>query len=162
MAKIKSDGRTITVRVPISIRKRGGRKVVLAPDGTVGDARKLFCQQVDSAMVKALARAFRWRELLEAGKYTTIREMAAAERINHSYIARVLRLSLLAPDIIESIIDGRQPQSPRCCLPASTLSAAACFPAFRAVRRRCSTSAKLRAAPRRNSSMNFHLKTRTS
>ena len=80
--KIKSDGRTITVRVPISIRKRGGRKVVLAPDGAQTDPRKLFCQRVDNAMVKALARSFRWRELLERGEYATIVEIADTERIN--------------------------------------------------------------------------------
>lgn len=106
--KLKSDGGTITVRVPISIRKRGGRKVVLAPDGTIGNTRKLFCQQVDNAMVKALARAFRWREMLEAGQYSTIKEMAQAENINHSYVARILRLTLLSPDIVQAIVDGRQ------------------------------------------------------
>ena len=106
--KIKSDGRTITVRVPISIRKRGGRKVVLAPDGMEHDPSALCCQQVDNAMVKALARAFRWRELLEKGSYATIVEIAADEQINESYVSRLLRLTLLAPDIIETIIDGRQ------------------------------------------------------
>jgi hypothetical protein len=106
--KIKSDGRTITVRVPISIRKRGGRKVVLAPDGAVGDARQLFRQRVDSAMVKAISRAFRWRDLLENGSYATIAEIAVAERINESYVARILRLTLLAPDLIEAILGGRQ------------------------------------------------------
>ena len=111
MAKpgIKSDGRTITVRVPISIRKRGGRKVVLAPDGTVGDTRKLFCQRVDNAMVKAIARAFRWRELLEKGTYATVVEIAAKEQINESYVSRLLRLTLLAPDMIEAILDGSHP-----------------------------------------------------
>jgi hypothetical protein len=111
MAKpdIKSDGRTITVRVPISIRKRGGRKVVLAPDGSSVDARKLFCQQVDNALVKALSRAFRWRELLESGAYSTIGDIADREKINESYVSRVLRLTLLAPDIIEAITLGVQP-----------------------------------------------------
>ena len=108
MAKptIKSDGKTITVRVPISIRKRGGRKVVLAPHGAMHDPRKLFCQQIDNAMVKAIARGFRWREMLEGGSHATIREIAAAESINVSYVSRVLRLTLLAPDIIESLIRG--------------------------------------------------------
>jgi hypothetical protein len=104
--KIKSDGRTITVRVPISIRKRGGRKVVLAPDGTPG-VNALFCQQVDSAMVKAIARAFRWREMLEKGSYVTLREIAEAEKINLSYLCRVLRLTLLSPAIVQCILDGR-------------------------------------------------------
>ena len=108
--KIKSDGRTITVRVPISIRKRGGRKVVLAPDGTVGDTRNRFCQQVDNAMVKAIARAFRWRGMLEDGGYATIREIAVAESINVSYVSRVLRLTLLAPDLVEQILAGQEPK----------------------------------------------------
>jgi hypothetical protein len=113
--KIKNDGRTITVRVPISIRKRGGRKVVLAPNGMQHDCIKFRCQQVDSAMVKAIARAFRWREILERGDCSTIKEIAATENINESYIARILRLTLLAPDIIEAIVDGRQ--SPHLGLP---------------------------------------------
>ena len=104
---IKSDGKTITVRVPISIRKRGGRKVVLAPDGTLMATQKLFCQQADNAMVKAIARAFRWREMLEDGSHATISEIAAAESINVSYVSRVLRLTLLAPNIIDSLISGR-------------------------------------------------------
>ena len=113
--RIKSDGRTITVRVPIAIRKRGGRKVVLAPDGTEHDSHALRCQQVDNAMVKALARAFRWREMLESGAYATIKEIASTEQINESYVARVLRLTLLAPNIVEAIVEGRQ--SPQITLP---------------------------------------------
>jgi hypothetical protein len=105
-AKIKNDGKTITVRVPISIRRRGGRKVVLAPDGTRGDPCKLFCHHADNAMVKAVARAFRWRDMLENGRHATIKEIASDETINESYIARVLRLTLLAPDIVDSILRG--------------------------------------------------------
>jgi hypothetical protein len=113
--KVKSDDRTITVRVPISIRKRGGRKLVLAPDGTPGGGH-LFYQRADSALVKAIARAFRWRDMLENGVYATIKEIAAAEAINESYVARILRLTLLAPSIVESVVDGRQP--PQITLPA--------------------------------------------
>src|SRR5215212_9468950 len=101
--KIKSDGRTITVRVPISIRKRGGKKVVLAPDGTSGGAM-LPSRRIDNSMVKAIARAFRWRYMLESGRHATIKEIACDEAINESYVARVLRLTLLAPDIVESIL----------------------------------------------------------
>ncbi len=108
--KIKSDGRTITVRVPISIRKRGGRRLVLAPDGT-DDHSRACPRQIDNAMVKAIARAFRWREFLEKGTYATIAEIAVAEKINESYVGRVLRLTLLAPDIIEAVLAGRQPAS---------------------------------------------------
>ena len=60
-------------------------------------------------MIKALARAFRWRKLLETAVYGTIEELAAAEQINPSYVSRILRLTLLAPPIVEVIINGRQP-----------------------------------------------------
>ncbi len=95
----------LTVRVPLAIRRRGGRKLVLTPGGTAhrGPAG------ADRTLVKALARAFRWRRMLETGKYSTVHEIAAAEKINSSYVSRVLRLTLLAPDIVEAILDGRQP-----------------------------------------------------
>jgi hypothetical protein len=102
------DGRTVTVRIPISIRRHGGRKLVLAPDGTP-DIGAVLSRRVDNAMVKAVARAFRWREMLEDGTYATIREIAVANKINESYVGRVLRLTLLAPDIVEAILSGRQP-----------------------------------------------------
>ena len=104
---LPTTNRTVTVRVPISIRRRGGRKLVLAPDGTNITAAPV-CRHIDNAMVKAIARAFRWREMLENGTHATIAEIAAAEKINESYVGRVLRLTLLAPDIVEAILDGRQ------------------------------------------------------
>jgi hypothetical protein len=107
-SKLGDDGRTVTVRVPISIRRRGGRKLVLAPDGAYVTSAPVT-RHVDSAMVKAIARAFRWREMLENGTHATIAEIAAAEKINESYVGRVLRLTLLAPDIVEAILSGRQP-----------------------------------------------------
>jgi len=103
-----ADRRTVTVRVPIAIRRRGGRKLVLSPDGAEMTAATVT-RHVDNAMVKAIARAFRWRDMLESGEYATIREIAAAERINESYVGRLLRLTLLAPDIVEAILNGRQP-----------------------------------------------------
>ena len=95
-------------RIPISIRRRGGRKLVLAPDGTT-DTWAAPCRRIDNAMVKAIARAFRWRGLLENGTHATIAEIAAAEKINASYVSRVLRPTVLAPDIVEAILGGRQP-----------------------------------------------------
>ena len=60
-------------------------------------------------MVKALASAFLGRKLLETRAFATVEEIAAAEKINASYVGRVLRLTLLAPEIAEAILDGRQP-----------------------------------------------------
>ena len=64
--------------------------------------------RADPVLVKALARAFRYQRLLEKGRYASISEMAAAERIERGYLGRLLRLTLLAPDIVEAILDGRQ------------------------------------------------------
>jgi hypothetical protein len=104
--KIKGDERTITVHIPITIRTRGGKKLVLAPDGTTAPS---FSRRIDNSMVKALARAFRWQELLENGTYATIAEIAQAENINETYVGRVFRLTLLSPDLVEMVMGGRQP-----------------------------------------------------
>ena len=96
----------LTVRVPLAVRKpRGGRKLVLTPGSTMNRGHSAG----DSTLVKALARAFRWRRMMEAGRFATLNELAAAEKINSSYVSRLLRLTLLAPDIVEAILDGRQP-----------------------------------------------------
>jgi hypothetical protein len=96
----------MTVRVPMTFRKRGGRKLVIAPDGTPLSAPPRA--RIDNTMIKALARAFRWRRMLETGAVATVTEIAAKEKINASYVSRVLRLTLLAPEIVEAILDGRQ------------------------------------------------------
>ena len=99
---------TVTVTVPFAIRKRGGRKLVITTDGV--EAVPVPRARVDSALLKALARGFRWRKLLETGDYATIAEIAEAENINPSYVSRVLRMTLLAPDIVEAILAGKQPE----------------------------------------------------
>ena len=98
---------TITVAVPFALRRHGGRKQVITPDGHPALAPPRA--RVDSALVKALGRAFRWRRLLDTGAYATIEEIAAAEGINPSYVSRVLRMTLLAPDLVEAALAGRQP-----------------------------------------------------
>jgi len=100
---VSEDGRTLTVRVPLAHRKRGGRKLVVVPDGGAWAPAR---PRVDDALVKALARAHRWRRKLESGEFATIQELAAAERISPSYLGRMLRLTLLAPALIEAILDG--------------------------------------------------------
>lgn len=107
-SKLMDDGRAMIVRVPMTIKRRGGRKLVLAPSGAEV-AAALVTRHVDNAMVKAVARAFRWRDMLESGEYATIREIAAAESINESYVGRLFRLTLLAPDIVEAVLNGIQP-----------------------------------------------------
>src|SRR5580704_4913046 len=90
---------SITVRVPMTIRRRGGRKLVVAPDGS--PAWPPQRPRVDSTMIKALARAHRWKRMLDDGRYGSLSEIAAAEKLDRGYLGRVLMLTLLAPDIVE-------------------------------------------------------------
>ena len=103
-----SDATSITVRVPLALRRRGGRKVVISPvsGGAPGPAPART--RADPALVKALARAHRWKRLLESGRHGSLAELAAAEKIDRSFLGKTLRLTLLAPDIVEAILDGRQ------------------------------------------------------
>jgi len=88
--------------VPFRVVKRGGRKEMQLPEGAT------LPRRTDNTLVKALARAFRWKRMLETGEFATIVELAACEGIAPSYMTRVLRLTLLAPSIIEAILDGKQ------------------------------------------------------
>ena len=96
---------TLTVYVRFRIRKHGGRKVMDMPVGA-----PVPPHHFDNTMIKALARAFRWKRMLESGEYTTIAELSAKEQLAVSYMARVLRMAQLAPDIVEAILEGRQPK----------------------------------------------------
>ena len=92
---------TITLHVPFRIVKRGGRKEMQLPEGASTQRRP------DDALVKALARAFRWKRMLDSGNFATIAELAEREGITLSYLTRILRLTLLAPDLVAAILDGR-------------------------------------------------------
>src|SRR5258708_202864 len=96
------DSGVVTIKVPFAVRKRGGRKLVLAPHCAPMSS---MATHVDTTLVKAIARAFRWRKMLETSQYATITEIAKAEKINPSYVSRVLRLTLLAPATVETILD---------------------------------------------------------
>ena len=93
---------TVTIHVPFRIVRRGGRKEMVLPADVPTQRRP------DDALVKALARAFRWKRMLESGEFASISELAAREGIAFTYIARILRLTLLSPDIVETILDGKQ------------------------------------------------------
>ena len=104
---LSKDGRTMTVHIPITMRHQGGRKQVVTPAGATPWIPTR--SRVDNTIVKAIVRAHRWRDMLESGRYATVRDLAKAETINESYLGRVLRLTLLAPKILEAILEGRQP-----------------------------------------------------
>jgi hypothetical protein len=99
------DGTMLVVRIPMRFQRRGGRKRIVAADGS--EIAPTTKAQPDGTLVKALARAHYWQRMLETGKYGTLAELADSERISRSYVARVLRLTLLAPDIVERMLVGR-------------------------------------------------------
>src|SRR5512132_1165877 len=102
------DGTTITVRIPMTWKRRGGRKVIIAPDG--GDAWAPAKRRPDETVIRALARAHRWKRMLEEGRYRSA-ELAGAEKVTRSFGNRLLRLTLSAPDIVEASLEGRQPKA---------------------------------------------------
>lgn len=102
MSKTRAIPDTVTVTIPFRVAKRGGRKEVQLPLGANN-------RSPDYTLIKAVARAYRWRQILEAGDMATIAELAENEKVSPSYLTRVMRLTLLAPDIIEAILDGNPP-----------------------------------------------------
>ena len=104
-AETRLEDTTLVVRIPMRFQRRGGRKRIVAPDGS--ELTPTSKPQPDGTLVKALARAYRWQSMLESGECGTLAELAAGERISRSYICRILRLTLLAPATVERIMDGR-------------------------------------------------------
>jgi hypothetical protein len=98
------DGETLVVRIPMRFQRRGGRKRIVAPDGS--EIVPTSKPRPDGTLVKALARAWRWQRMLDEGVYTTVGEIGDAENISKSYVSRILRLALLAPDLVERILAG--------------------------------------------------------
>jgi hypothetical protein len=103
---------SVTVVVPKAIRRRGGRKQIIGPDGVPVRVGSDAVQETrgDPVLVKALARAYRWRRMLEEGHYGSIRDLAKAEGVDRAHVGRLLNLTLLAPDIVEAMLDGREPR----------------------------------------------------
>ena len=101
---------TLTIRIPMRLQRRGGRKLIMTPEGVAGPARK---PSRDETLVKALVRAHRWRRRIESDQAKSITDLAEQESVTDAYVCRLLPLTCLAPDIVEAIFDGRQPKGLR-------------------------------------------------
>ena len=96
-----------TTHIPMTFRPRGGKTVIVLPDGSRGVVRREAT--IDNTMIKVIARGFRWQRLLYDGAYATIEDLAAAEKINPSYVSRILRLAYLSPTVVQAILEGSHP-----------------------------------------------------
>ena len=103
MTRVASIPDTVTIHVPFRVVKRGGRKEMVLPEGAAQAPKP------DNTLVKALARAFRWKRMLESGEFASISELAEKEGIAFTYMARLMRLSLLSPELVDAVMDGHQP-----------------------------------------------------
>jgi hypothetical protein len=96
---------TLTIRIPIRLQRRGGRKLIMTPEGAAMPAPK---PSRDETLVKALVRAHRWRRKIESGRAKSITDLSEHEGVTDAYVCRLLPLTCLAPDIVETILDGLQ------------------------------------------------------
>jgi hypothetical protein len=101
---------TLTIRIPIRLQRRGGRKLIMMPEGVTAPPRK---PTRDESLIKALVRAHRWRRKIERGQARSITDLAEQEGVTDAYVCRLVPLTCLAPDIVEAILDGRQPKGLR-------------------------------------------------
>ncbi len=98
----------LRIHIPMHIRRMRGRKMIFAPqalDGEVPDSPS----DVQAAVVQALGRAFSWSEAMERGAFRSVSDLARNLDVDTSYVARILKLTTLAPDIIEAILNGEEP-----------------------------------------------------
>jgi hypothetical protein len=101
---------TLTIRIPIRLQRRGGRKLIMRPEGSPVPTPK---PRPDQTLIKALVRAHRWRRKIESGRAKSITDLAEQEGVTDAYVCRLLPLTCLAPDIVEAMLDGRQPKGLR-------------------------------------------------
>ena len=97
---------TVTLHIPMTFRRRGGRKLVITPDGVA----PVVLAAVDDTMVKLLVKAHRWRRRIDSGAAKSVTDLAEQEKVTVTYVTRILALTGLAPDIAIAILDGRQPR----------------------------------------------------
>ena len=100
------EGDRIVVSIPVRFRRRNGRQMIFA-EGEDGASNS---KSEDNALALAIARAWKWQEELESGEYGSIEDLARAKKVDRSYAGRLLRLTSLAPEIVEALLAGQGPE----------------------------------------------------
>ena len=105
--QVMHEGETVVISIPMQLKRRSGRKEILAPEGL--DGAWPTKSPTQEPLLTAVARSFHWQELLDSGRHASITELAEALGLDRSYVGRILRLTLLAPDIVDAIAGGKEP-----------------------------------------------------
>jgi hypothetical protein len=106
---IRRDGDAIVIDIPMALRHRGGRKEIVLPPGVAPAAESAVGDETPTALALALARAFHWQGMIESGQIESNSDLARKLKLDQSYVARTIRLASLAPDLVEAILDGQEP-----------------------------------------------------
>ena len=105
---VQDNGQSVQIRIPMKMKRRNGRKVVILPEGMTKQTTVAY-RQCNHSLVATIARAHHWDNLIASGRYSSILELAADLGLDRSFVSRVVRLTLLAPDIIDAILSGNEP-----------------------------------------------------
>ena len=104
---VRREGETVIVSVPIKVYRLNGRQMILAEDNESGDKQTKH-KSLNVSLITALAKAYRWQDQLESGEYRDLEDIARDNKVDRSYVGRILQLTSLAPDIVESILEGTE------------------------------------------------------
>ena len=103
---------TLHIRIPMQFSRRSSRKMIVGPDGkTISEMIDAKADNTDYTFISALGKAFSWQRMLDEGKYESPKDLAEKEKVEVTHMYRVMRLTLLAPDIIEAVLNGKQPRT---------------------------------------------------
>lgn len=103
----RSDGQ-ISINIPLKPKVRSGRKIITLPNDDGPDCRPW--DGTVTPLQQALIRAHQWEEKLSSGACSSVKELAAKEGVDKSYVSRIINLTILAPDIVKAILDENVPE----------------------------------------------------
>jgi hypothetical protein len=104
------DDKTLSVLIPIKIRKKKGYVTMILPEGAKEYEDIENPQNYNEKLTQAFAKAHKWKIMLKQKEVDSLSEIAAIEKVDKAYIAKIFKLNYVAPDIVEAILDGQQPQ----------------------------------------------------
>ena len=97
----------IDLFVPLEIKKRGGSAIIILPKNL---KKEEMVKCFDEKMIKAFAKAYKWKNMMEEDEIGALAQIAVKENITGAYVSKVFNLNFIAPEIVEKILNGEQPR----------------------------------------------------